>query len=310
MNKPRQELVLVTGATGTQGKAVVKAMRSRGYAVRAFVRNPTSAAARDLATLGASLVPGTFEDISSLDAAANGASIVFSVQMPSPADDPDAEVRQGRALVAAARRAGIRQFIHSSALNTADIGVLPEHETSLPGTYWRNKRAVEATVRAAEFAEYTILRPGFFMENFLPPMAAALFPDLRKGKILTAIKLTTYLQLIAADDIATAAVAIVAAPSLFNGVTLELTGDARTPSEIASVLSATLQTNIVAGVQSEAELLTRGHTPKWIKTQERYNIVSRPSRSDMMDRFGLTPTSFARWAKSHAALFEIRDVPS
>ena len=48
--------VVVTGATGTQGGAVVKNLLERGHQVHAVTRNPESAKARELASAGVKLV--------------------------------------------------------------------------------------------------------------------------------------------------------------------------------------------------------------------------------------------------------------
>ncbi|MEC3996559.1 NmrA family NAD(P)-binding protein [Actinacidiphila sp. DG2A-62] len=64
--------VLVTGATGNQGGAVARALLAEGRPVRALVRDPSSAAARALATAGATLVRGDLDDSASLKEAVTG----------------------------------------------------------------------------------------------------------------------------------------------------------------------------------------------------------------------------------------------
>ncbi|WP_163956726.1 NmrA family NAD(P)-binding protein [Sphingomonas insulae] len=76
--------VLVTGASGNQGGAVVRALLQTGRPVRALVRNPDAASAQALAAQGVEVVKGDFDDAASLDAALVGVAGVFSMQMPSP----------------------------------------------------------------------------------------------------------------------------------------------------------------------------------------------------------------------------------
>jgi uncharacterized protein YbjT (DUF2867 family) len=54
-------VVVVTGATGQQGGAVVNSLLERGHAVRAVTRNTDSAKARQLAAAGATLVRASLE---------------------------------------------------------------------------------------------------------------------------------------------------------------------------------------------------------------------------------------------------------
>ena len=59
---PKSKLVLVTGATGKQGGAVVEALLTRGHQVRALTRNPASPAAIRLRDLGVEIAVGDFTD--------------------------------------------------------------------------------------------------------------------------------------------------------------------------------------------------------------------------------------------------------
>ena len=74
------KIVLVTGATGRQGGAVVRHMLPRGWKLRALTRNPDSVVAQDLARRGIEVMRGDLEDLTSLDRAVRGAYGVYSVQ--------------------------------------------------------------------------------------------------------------------------------------------------------------------------------------------------------------------------------------
>lgn len=292
--------VLVAGATGSQGGAVARALRARGHLVRALVRDPAACAARALADLGATLVIGAFEDPASLEAAATGAAAVFSMQTPATQEDRDAERKQGQALIEAARRAGVRHFVQSSALNAGEYWSGAPDDRPRGPNYWASKADVEEMVAAAHFPAHTFLRPGFFMENLLPPKVDAMFPDLARGQLVSAMAPTTCLQLIAVDDIAAAATAAIENPARFGAAALPLVGDVLTPPEIASALSRACGADIAAVTRPAEDLLARGMWPRWVKTQQRYNLVSRPTRPDTMERFGLTPTRFADWVMRYA----------
>ena len=68
MSQPK--LVLVTGATGKQGGAVVEALLIRGHQVRALTRNSASSAATRLREQGVEIAVGDFTDHDSLVRAA------------------------------------------------------------------------------------------------------------------------------------------------------------------------------------------------------------------------------------------------
>ncbi|MFF7230817.1 NmrA family NAD(P)-binding protein [Streptomyces sioyaensis] len=78
--EPTDKTVVVTGATGLQGRAVTRHLLDGGWQVRALTRNPDGAPAKALASTGAQIVRAEMEDISPLVDAAEGAYGLFSVQ--------------------------------------------------------------------------------------------------------------------------------------------------------------------------------------------------------------------------------------
>src|SRR6185312_1345548 len=194
--------ILVAGATGAQGGAVVDALLAEGAEVRALVRDPSSASAIALAVRGVELVKGDFDDKASLAEAASGAIGVFSVQVPPHPRDLESELRTGKSLVEVARTAGVATFVHTSVARAGDeenfIGW--SEKRWWPG-YWTSKSGVNEAVKAAGFPHWVILKPAFMMDNFIPPKAAWMFPSLARGGIDTAMTLETRLDLIAAADV-------------------------------------------------------------------------------------------------------------
>ena len=77
-------VVVVTGATGKQGGAVVKSLLERGHAVHAVTRKAESANARALASAGVKLVHASLEDTAALREALEGYS-VFVITLPKAA---------------------------------------------------------------------------------------------------------------------------------------------------------------------------------------------------------------------------------
>src|SRR6516165_7467601 len=98
-NKDRT--VLITGATGRQGGAVIRHMLAKGWKLRALTRKPDSAASRELADGGIEVVAGDMEESGTLGPALRGAYGVFSVQ-DFWAVGATREVQQGKNLADAA----------------------------------------------------------------------------------------------------------------------------------------------------------------------------------------------------------------
>jgi uncharacterized protein YbjT (DUF2867 family) len=295
--------VLVTGATGRQGGATARALLAAGVPVRALVRDPAAIGAKAIEALGAELVTGDLHDRASVTSAAQGARAVFSVQMPAFTEagvDFEGEVAQGVNLIEAAKAAGVPQFVHTSVSgagqHTEAPGWAEGRWASMEGTLGA-KTAIQDRVRAAGFPHWTLLKPAFFMENFLPSMGF-LFPRGVEGGIVSVVKPDTRLSLIAVEDIGTAAAAAIAAPERFDGVELELAGDYRSMTEIAEVLSQVLGRELPAPDLTEEEALAAG-MPAMGATHEWLNVAGQPARPRFATDLGLPLTSFETWARHH-----------
>jgi uncharacterized protein YbjT (DUF2867 family) len=147
-------LILVTGGTGFVGGHVVHELRGRDLPVRCLVRDLRKGAR--LTAWGCELVEGDVTDPESLRAAVGGADTIIHL----------VGIRQGRReefqrimvdgtqdLLAAAKDAGVRRFVHMSALGTSE-----ESKDLVPyyGAKWENERQVEGSG-----VPYVIFRPSF-----------------------------------------------------------------------------------------------------------------------------------------------------
>lgn len=72
--------ILITGATGQQGGAVLRHLVGKGFKLRALTRNPDSDKAKALAAQDVQVIKGDLDDEASLKAALQGAWGVFAVQ--------------------------------------------------------------------------------------------------------------------------------------------------------------------------------------------------------------------------------------
>lgn len=213
--------IVVTGATGRQGGAVVRhLMRSAyGFRIRALTRNPGSPRAQALITHGVELVRGDLNDRASLDRALAGAYGVFAVQ-DFWEHGAKAEVLQGKCLADAARATGVRHFVFAS-VGAADRGTGVSH--------YETKWEVEQHLRHLRLA-VTVLRPVFFMDLFDDPK----YPSPAVWGILAgALGNKKTLQMIAVDDIGAVAAHAFERPDMYVGRAIELAGDELTIPEAA-----------------------------------------------------------------------------
>src|SRR5271166_48686 len=110
---PQSKLVLVAGATGKQGGAVVEALLRRGHQVRALTRNSASSAANRLRQQRVEIGVGDFADHDSLMRAMRGADAVYAMSTPLE-QGAEKETAQGITITDAAKAAGVSHFVYSS----------------------------------------------------------------------------------------------------------------------------------------------------------------------------------------------------
>ena len=187
--------VLVTGATGFVGQAIVRELRVQGRDVRALVRDPR---ARRGSRAGASSSrPATSPTRRSLAAAARGCSHVVhlvAILRGSKADFERTMIGGTQNVIAAAREAGVERFVLMSALGTSEAtkGLVP---------YFAAKWQMEQDV-AASGLEHVIFRPSFVFGKgggVLPTFIR----QVRYSPVVTVLGPgTTRLQPIWLDDVA------------------------------------------------------------------------------------------------------------
>lgn len=111
-----ENVVLVTGGTGSQGGATVThLLAAKKVRVRVLTRNLESPKAKSLAARGAELVRGDFEDEASLKTALAGVSAAFSVQQWTEKGGTEAEERNGKRFADAVKASGSPHLVYSSA---------------------------------------------------------------------------------------------------------------------------------------------------------------------------------------------------
>ena len=152
--------VLVTGAAGFIGSAVVRALLAKGAAVRVFVR--PSSDPGNLADLPVERSFGDLRDRTSVDRAVSGCEAVFHVAadyrlwVPHPREMRANNVDGTRNVMEAAGEAGVRRIVYTSSVATLGLPSAgeaadedtPATEADMIGPYKQSKFAAEALVRA------------------------------------------------------------------------------------------------------------------------------------------------------------------
>ena len=225
-------MILVTGAAGKTGKAVVKALAGEGASVRALIRSPEHA--DTLMALGAAEVAlGSFTDPAALARAAAGAQAIYHI---CPNVSPE-EVAYARAVVAAAKAQGVTRFVYHSVLHP-QIEAMPHH--------WAKLRT-EEMLFASGF-DLTILQPTAYMQNIVGAWRGVT----ENGVFRVPYPVETRLSLVDLEDVAEAA-ALVLTQDGHAGATYELAGTAPLSQlEVASAIGAALRRD----VRAEAESIT------------------------------------------------------
>jgi hypothetical protein len=193
-------LLVVLGATGNQGGSVLSYFLSLSpspYALRAVTRDPASPKSTSLASLGVEVVAGDFDNPSSLNAAFQGATVIFSVtdywqsfanaslrEKASASGHNvgvfirDHETQQNRNIIdAAANIDTLERFVFSC---------LPNPNTLSGGKYknvyhFEGKAAAEEYGRTAHpelWAKTSVFYAGYYLENYLGGNGAMFRPKL------------------------------------------------------------------------------------------------------------------------------------
>ncbi len=274
-----ERTILITGATGKQGGAVIRALAGKGFRLRAMTRKTDSAAALALAAAGVELVRGDLDDPASLKAALAGAWGTLAVQNTWDAG-VEKEEEQGKRFATIAREAGVQHFVYQSVGSA-------HRKTGIP--HFDNKSRIEDTVRSLGFPSHVIVRPVFFMENLLTPWF------LNGDKLYAAMKPTTVLQMIAVSDIGAYGARAFTDAATLNRREIDIAGDAVTIPQAAAILTKALGRTIEF-VQIPIEEV-RKNSVDFALMLEWFDRVGYEADIPALTReFGIRPTTLAAWA--------------
>jgi uncharacterized protein YbjT (DUF2867 family) len=161
-------MILIIGSSGILGSDICRVLRQKEMPFRAMIRTGTGAAKIEtLKSLGAETVLGDLKDKASLLKALKGISTVITTvsampfsYVPGSSDLKSVDDAGMENLVDACRQSGVKHLIYTSFSKNLDAN-FPLRDV---------KRKAEKAVMQSGLM-YTILRPSFFMESWLSPMA-------------------------------------------------------------------------------------------------------------------------------------------
>jgi NAD(P)H dehydrogenase (quinone) len=196
--------IAITGATGQLGRLVIQELLKTMPAPQlvALVRDPAKAAG--LAAQGVQVRRADYDQGASLPAALAGVDRLLLIS----SSEVGKRLAQHQAVIDAARLAGVKLLAYTSLLHadSSPLGLAKEH------------RDTEAAIKASG-VPYVLLRNGWYLENYLASVPAALqhkavLGSAGEGRISSASR----------ADYAAAAAAVLASAEPQAGRTYELAG--------------------------------------------------------------------------------------
>jgi len=283
-------MILVTGATGTNGIELIKQLSAMGAPVKGMVRKRP--ASRSDSPPGVEFVTADFDDSESIRRALDAIESAFLVT-----NSTERAEAQQLGFVEAARRAGLRHIVYLSQLHAA---------RNSPVRFLRYHAVVEDAIGSSGM-EFTNLRPNLFMQGLLGFRNSII----SEGRFF-APAADARVSIVDVRDIAAVAAAALTEPG-HQGKTYDITGpEALTHAEMASQLSSALvrQINFTDVPESAMRDALLGFgVPAWqtdglIEDYAHYRRGEASSISSAVtDVTGHPPRSFAEFAKDYKGRF-------
>jgi uncharacterized protein YbjT (DUF2867 family) len=283
-------MILVTGATGTAGAHVVRALLERSQAVRALVRDPDKGSS--LFGDAVELAVGDFAEPGSVRAALQGAEAVFL----SCADDPR-RVEWETGAIDAAADMGVRRIVKLSSIVA---------EPGAPVAFWDWHGRVEQHLRRSGVPA-VYLRSSFYLSNLLAgagqvAQAGRLFAPAGDARI----------SMIDPRDVGAAAAAVLAADG-HDGRTYVLTGPeavthARVAAELAAATGRDVEFVDISDEDAKKAMIQAG-LPAFVAEQivaifaQAREGVAEQVTASVQSLTGRPPRDLAAFARDHAHVF-------
>ncbi len=278
----KSQIILITGATGNQGGAVLRHLLKRGlFTVRTMVRNTNDPKAQALKQAGAELVEGDLDDRASLDRVLQGVDGVFSVQ--GIQSDLNVEVKQGVILADAAKAAGVSHFVYSSVGSA-------ERRTGIP--HFDSKFQIEEHIRTIGIP-HTIMRPVAFFFNY-----NGMRPAIEQGMLPQPLSPDTKLMQLSEEDYGKMVADVFEHPQDFLGRAVEVASVNMTMTEMAAAFNEVMGKPVAYRQISFDEFEQQAGKELTIMYRWFENVGYDTDLAALKAEFG-EPESFAAYLRGH-----------
>ncbi|MBF0169649.1 MAG: SDR family oxidoreductase [Nitrospinae bacterium] len=281
-------MILVTGAAGATGRAIVRSLVARGIKARALVHKESDRS-RLAAYEGIEAVVGSLEDDRGLQRILKGIDVAYLVSSVAP-DMVDLHCR----FIDSAKSAGVKRIVRHSAL-----GAAVESGSRLLSWHGEAERYLESSGMA-----WTHVRPNFFMQNFSTYFKGSICAG---GSFATSLG-QTRVSMVDVRDIAAVAAEILTGEG-HAGIGYAITGpEALTMGEAATILSSDLGYPVRHRALGDIELrdeLLDGGAPDWMADAftELYGIFREGRHARIFDTVevvgGKLAYDFNRYVRDH-----------
>lgn len=213
-------MILVTGAGGKTGKAIIKSLSNNQEDIYAFAHRQDQVAEIKLSG-GEKIIVGDLRDESAIRSAMGGVRAVYHI---CPNMSPEEDVI-GRLVVGEAKKAGVEHFVYHSVLHP-QIEVMNHH--------WQKMRVEEMLFESG--IPFAVLQPAPYMQNLLAGWKSIV----EDGALRVPYSVEAKFSFLDLEDLAEAARIVLTEPGHINAI-YELAGTSPTShAEVAEIFSRVL----------------------------------------------------------------------
>lgn len=320
------ETIFIIGITGLQGYPAAKGLLEAGFKVKGLTASK-DAKSEELEKLGAEIVIGDLFALEGLTQAMTGSdSLLFIPALPT-AKNPLTEITVGYNVITAAEEAGIQNIIHTSVDRAGDHESFANWGLNFGGSqryYWLAKSAVIDMVKASKIPHWSIFKPAYMMDVFLPPRVTGMHPLLKDGVLAFVQEPNTKITMMNTEVQAELIVKAFSDFAAFDKQSLGLASDRLSIEEVAEILTQVTGKSVSSEHVSAEEF----KADTWIITayEEAYKnfkgasvpeiITSSLEGSEWTQTDGYTAdpevlasygirSTFKDWAEAHRGDFDI-----
>ncbi|KAF1935244.1 hypothetical protein EJ02DRAFT_361966, partial [Clathrospora elynae] len=164
------------------------------------------------------------------------------------------------------------------------------------------KGDVEDIVKAGGMT-WTLLRPGYFLTNLLPPVVYWMYPEFKDRKFFNSYEADSVLKLVDPDDIGAFATAAFEDPKKFGGHIVNVVGENMRVDDMLNELEKASGQSITAIYQTEGET-DSAKGERFVAGHIVCIGLDRYVDLEKVKSWGVPPTSFKQFLEKHR--YEIR----